>query len=109
MATHPPAEPGAGRRYPTLQIQGTASVLRQLIGAISITALLTVSNDGRAATITLGASQDGTIYSNHINRGSGGGNALIVGTNGRDAPRRALVAFDVAGQLPLGVKIQAVK
>jgi hypothetical protein len=84
-------------------------VLRQLIGVISITALLAVSNDGRAATITLGASQDGTIYSNHINRGSGGGNALIVGTNGRDAPRRALIAFDVAGQLPAGVAIQSVK
>lgn len=84
-------------------------MLRQLIGVISITALLAVSNDGRAATITLGASQDGTIYSNHIDRGSGGGNALIVGTNGRDAPRRALIAFDVAGQLPSGAMIQNVK
>ena len=84
-------------------------MFRQFIGVISITAVLAVSNDSRAATITLGASQDGTIYSNHINRGSGGGNALIVGTNGRDDPRRALIAFDVASQLPAGATIQNVK
>jgi hypothetical protein len=84
-------------------------VLRQLIRVVSLLSLLAVSNGSRAATITLGAIQDGTLYSNHINRGSGGGNALIVGTNGRDAPRRALIAFDVAGQVPAGAVVQSVK
>ncbi|MBA4106418.1 MAG: hypothetical protein C0485_11725 [Pirellula sp.] len=84
-------------------------MLRPFIRIVSLLSLLAVSSDSRAATITLGASQDGTIYSNHINRGSGGGNALIVGTNGRDAPRRALIEFDVAGQVPAGAVIQNVK
>lgn len=84
-------------------------MLRQFLRVVSLFTLLAISNDSRAATITLGASQDGTIYSNHINRGSGGGNALIVGTNGRDDPRRALIAFDVAGQLPAGAIIESVK
>jgi hypothetical protein len=84
-------------------------VLRQFIRVVSLFTLLAISNDSRAATITLGASQDGTIYSNHVDRGSGGGNALIVGTNGRDDPRRALIEFDVAGQLPAGAIIESVK
>ena len=50
-------------------------MLRPFIRVVSLLSLLAVSNDSRAATITLGASQDGTIYSNHINRGSGGGDA----------------------------------
>jgi hypothetical protein len=84
-------------------------VLRQFISVVSLLSLVALQSDGRAATITIDASQDGTIYSNHIERGSGGGNALIVGTNGRDDPRRALVAFDVAGQLPAGATIESVK
>jgi hypothetical protein len=108
MVTDPPAEPGAEIRLKHFK-QGTASVLRQFIGVVSLLSLLAVSNAGRAATITLGASQDGTIYSNHVDRGSGGGNALIVGTNGRDDPRRALIEFDVASQVPVGAVIQNVK
>jgi hypothetical protein len=64
-----------------------------------------VAADASAATITVGASRDGTIYSNHTDRGSGGGNALISGTNGQDDPRRALLAFDIAGHVPAGAKI----
>jgi hypothetical protein len=84
-------------------------VVRQSISVISLLALSVFSTAGRAATITIGASQDGTIYSNHVERGSGGGNALIVGTNGQDDPRRALIAFDVAGNIPAGAMIQSVK
>lgn len=84
-------------------------MLRQFIRIVSLLSLMALASDSRAAIVTLGASQDGTIYSNHINRGSGGGNALIVGTNGRDAPRRALIEFDVAGQIPAGAVIQNVR
>jgi hypothetical protein len=62
----------------------------------------------KAATVTIGASKDSSIYSNHVDRGTGGGNALITGTNGQDAPRRALIAFDVAGSVPAGAVIQSV-
>lgn len=84
-------------------------MLRQLIGIVSLISLSALQSAGRAATITIGASQDGTIYSNHVERGSGGGNALIVGTNGRDDPRRALITFDVASHVPAGAIIQDVK
>jgi hypothetical protein len=59
-----------------------------------------------AATLTLGASQDATMFENNPDNGSGGGNGLFAGTNGaQTSPRRALIEFDVAGGLPTGVVI----
>jgi len=61
-------------------------------------------------TITLGASHDATIFQNNVNNGSGGGNILISGTNGAQiSPRRALIEFDIAGQVPAGSLIQQVQ
>lgn len=60
-------------------------------------------------TIAIGASKDSTIYSNRVDRASGGGNGLFTGTNGQDDPRRALIAFDVAGAVPAGAVIQHVQ
>jgi hypothetical protein len=77
-----------------------------LIIALTFPATLGLAPGLRAATITIGASRDGTIYFNHTDRGSGGGNALISGTNGQDDPRRALIAFDIAGHVPAGAKIR---
>jgi hypothetical protein len=66
---------------------------------------------GRAAptTVVLGASKDATIYSNHVDRGSGGGNGLFTGTNGQGDRRRAIIAFDVAGHVPPCATIQHVQ
>src|SRR5882672_1928770 len=49
-----------------------------------------------AASITLSASHDATIFENNPDNGSGAGNGLFAGTNGTSSPRRALVAFDLS-------------
>jgi hypothetical protein len=60
-------------------------------------------------TATIGASRDVSIFQNNVNNSSGGGNALIAGTNAQGSPRRALIAFDVAGSIPAGAVIQSVQ
>jgi len=47
------------------------------------------------------------MYSNHVDRGCGGGNALITGTNGPGSVRRAPIEFDIAGNVPAGAVIQS--
>src|SRR5262245_57590830 len=61
------------------------------------------------ATITIGASKDVTIFQNNVNNSSGGGYGLFAGTNGTGSPRRALIDFDIAGNLPAGATIQSVQ
>ena len=59
-----------------------------------------------AATITIGASRDATIFENNVDNGSGGGNGLFVGTNGAGhSPRRAPIAFDISGSIPAGSRV----
>jgi hypothetical protein len=65
-------------------------------------------NAGHAATVTVGASRDATIFQNNVDNGSGGGNGLFAGTNGAgNSPRRALIGFDIAGSLPEGSIVQS--
>lgn len=68
-----------------------------LLGIV-LTAATTSSS--RATTLTIGALKDTSIFQNTPNNSSGGANGLYAGTNGNTSPRRALLAFDVAGQLP---------
>jgi hypothetical protein len=66
--------------------------------------------DSGAATVTIEASRDATIFENNVNNGSGGGNGLFSGTNGaQNSPRRALIGFNVAGSVPAGALIQDVQ
>jgi hypothetical protein len=58
-----------------------------------------------AATISIGDTQDGTIYQNNPNNASGQGPGLFAGTNGMDSPRRGLLQFNVAGSVPQGAII----
>src|SRR5262249_19436624 len=39
----------------------------------------------------------------------GAGNGLFAGTNGTASPRRALIAFDIAGNVPTGATISSVQ
>ncbi|QSA95751.1 DNRLRE domain-containing protein [Methylococcus sp. EFPC2] len=68
-----------------------------------------------AATITLTPSKDATIFGASVNQGlpntvgqdlynhsNGAGPGIFSGGNGTLAPHRALLAFDVAGQIPAG-------
>jgi hypothetical protein len=61
----------------------------------------------QAVTMVLPASHDASIFQNNPDYASGSGNALVSGTNGSISPRRGLLAFDVAGNVPVGATIQS--
>jgi hypothetical protein len=76
---------------------------------ITIGALVFGQAIASAAMITIGASKDVTIFQNNVNNSSGGGNGLFAGTNGTSSPRRALIAFDIADNVPAGATISGVQ
>jgi hypothetical protein len=51
-------------------------------------------------TVSIDASKDVSLFQNNVNNSSGAGNGLIAGTNGNTQPRRSLIEFDIAGNLP---------
>ncbi len=78
---------------------------RTLLLALCLAAAFSAS---RADTLTLGASQDNSIFQNNVNNSSGGGPGIFSGTNGNGSPRRGLIEFNVAGGVPAGATITAV-
>jgi len=58
-----------------------------------------------AATITLGATKDATIFENHVDNSNGAGPGIFAGTNGMNSPRRGLMDFDIASDVPAGATI----
>ncbi len=60
-------------------------------------------------TISIGDIQDATIYQNNPNNSSGQGPGLFSGTNGMDSPRRGLLQFDIADNIPHGATITGVQ
>jgi hypothetical protein len=79
------------------------------VGILAFALIAFVVTSTFADTISIGASKDVTIFQNNVNNSSGGGNGLFAGTNGANSPRRALIAFDIAGSLPAGAVVQAVQ
>lgn len=70
----------------------------------------------RAATVTLTASHDATIFENAFQSGgngatqsNGAGPGMFAGSNSNQSPRRGLLEFDVAGALPAGAAINSVQ
>lgn len=63
----------------------------------------------RADTLTLGASQDNSIFQNNVNNSNGGGPGIFSGASGMSSPRRGLIEFNVAGSVPSGATITAVQ
>jgi hypothetical protein len=75
---------------------------------IALGVIVAVIHPAQAATVTIGASRDATIFQNNVDNGSGAGNGLIAGTNGAgNSPRRALIGFDIAGSVPEGSIVQS--
>jgi hypothetical protein len=68
--------------------------------------LLTVAGSW-AATTSIPASRDTSIYQNSPNNSAGGAAGIFVGTNGQGAPRRGMIKFDVPGIVPAGARITA--
>lgn len=82
---------------------------RRPLIAIAAIALASLAHISYGATVNIGASRDASIFQNNPNNASGGGNALTSGTNGNGSPRRALIGFDVAANLPAGAVVQSVQ
>jgi hypothetical protein len=53
-----------------------------------------------SATATINASKDNSIYQNNVNNSAGGAAGIFVGSTGVGSPRRGLLAFDVAANVP---------
>ncbi len=65
-----------------------------------------------SSTVTISASQDGTIYSESTGNANGAGDQMVAGNAASTTPtfvgiRRALLEFDVAGNLPSGSTVTA--
>ena len=75
-----------------------------------LAATLTVSSPmgSLGATAVLDPVADASIFQNNVDNGSGGGNGLFVGANTSGFTRRALIAFDIAGEIPQGSIIENV-
>src|SRR5262245_48372919 len=86
------------------------NMLRLLLSTTALFAILTMlALPASADTITIGASRDTTIFENPAGNANGGGPVLFAGTNGMNSPRRGLLGFDIAGNVPAGATITSVQ
>jgi spore coat protein A len=100
---------------PWFEIAAGAASSRRTRALLPVLALVFVSNL-HAATVVLQPVKDNTIYDGVIagetiqNNTCGAGPNLFAGTNARNPPkaRRALLAFDIAGNMPAGAVINDV-
>lgn len=74
---------------------------RTVLHALAL-ALALGSSTSQAATTIIGAVKDNTIFQSNSLNSAGGWVGIAAGTNGMGAPRRGLIAFDIAGSLPSG-------
>jgi hypothetical protein len=63
----------------------------------------------QAASKTIGASKDNSIFEDAPDNSAGGSAGIFVGTTAFGSPRRGLMAFDVAGNVPSGATITSVE
>src|SRR5262249_12118097 len=80
---------------------------RARVGGLALMAWLGTA-PALAEVVTLAPSQDTTIYSESGDLGNGAGEYAFAGRTGVAGSRRALLAFDVAGQIPSGSSITSV-
>lgn len=71
--------------------------------------ILLSASASRADMVTLTTSRDNTIFQDAPGNGDGAGQVLFVGTTGQGSPRRALIGFDIAGNVPVGSTITGVQ
>lgn len=80
-----------------------------LAPALALAFVVLTATSISADTISIGAMKDTSIFQSNVNNSGGGGNGLFAGTNGASSPRRALIAFDIAGSIPASSLIQSVQ
>jgi hypothetical protein len=89
---------------------GFATVARKSRSGIYLAILvLLLPSPTFADTITIFADRDTTIFRDLPSNSDGGGAAMYVGTTTMSAPRRALIDFDIADNLPAGAIITGVR
>jgi hypothetical protein len=69
---------------------------------ITLLLLLVAPVSAWSATVTINASKDNTIYQSNSSFSAGGAAGIFSGANGQGSPRRGLLAFDVAANVPAG-------
>lgn len=72
-------------------------------------AFLLFQASASADLVTIGSSQDTTIFNNNVNNSAGGTIVMFSGTDGNAAIKRALVQFDIASNIPAGSTITGVQ
>jgi hypothetical protein len=72
-------------------------------------AVLVAAPRAEAATVSIVASKDNTIFENFPNNSAGGAAGIFSGTNTVPSKRRGLIAFDVAANVPAGSTITGVE
>jgi hypothetical protein len=65
--------------------------------------------DAWAASATVDARKDNSIFRNRPANSAGGSAGIFAGTTATGSPRRGLIAFDVAGNVPAGATITSVE
>lgn len=74
-----------------------------------IVALLAIVPTVSAEIAVLGADRDNSIFESNALNSGGGLPAFFSGTNAMFSPRRALLAFDIAAEVPDGAQITSVE
>ncbi|HVU86195.1 MAG TPA: DNRLRE domain-containing protein [Pirellulales bacterium] len=86
----------------------TVAVLGIFCLSTSAQAVQTIIGGGSDSNIATDV-KDNTIFQNNVNNSDGGGPGMFSGTNGASSPRRGLIEFNVAGNIPAGSTITSVQ
>ncbi len=85
-------------------------MLKLLLPFLAVAAMgVNLPGTAGAATITIGAIKDASIFQNNVDNSNGAGPGVFAGTNGMDSPRRGLIDFDISGNIPIGATITGVQ
>lgn len=100
--------------FPTAYAPSTASLLPMHAAlAIAATAVSVCAFTTAQTTVSISTDKDTTLYESSTGSlANGGGDSIfcgVVGFNGGFGKRRALMHFDVAGQVPAGARILGVE
>jgi hypothetical protein len=79
------------------------------VALLALTAMTVLMSTAKANLITIVDNRDATIYQDNPNNSNGAGFTMFAGNNGIMSPRRALLDFNIAGNVPAGSTINSVQ
>jgi hypothetical protein len=77
--------------------------------AIAVFAWSVMHRMAFAESVSITAMKDASLYASNPSNSSGGGPGIYSGGNGSGSPRRGLIAFDIAANVPNGAAISSVE